>query len=110
MSAGIGGKSVELPGDYPKDLVPIFPGAKILMAGKTDKMFGIQIYTEKSIPEVYEYYVEAMKNAEGLRHDQGDNFFDVEGVKGEYWIFLGGMINEIEGKNMTVVNIHLEKE
>lgn len=98
------GFSADLPAGYPLDMVPILPGARIVMGVKEGSDYAVSLVLEKDYQEVLQYYRAVMQDKEGFTQTEIDGAFFLTGVQSGYYIALTGEPQHVDGKDvMTLV-------
>ena len=99
--------SVSLPDGYPKEVVPLYPGAKLSLAGKDGENYSIMLKTDDSIDKAYAYYEKNCKldNVTSIRG--ADGMGTIMGISKELNVSILIMANNIDsdGKNMITISI-----
>ena len=80
------GDKVSLPDGYPKDVVPIMSGGKVIFANKSmddnkKPVYYVMVEIEKPPADVSAYYKEALKNATNLSDMMMDDMHIISGTK-----------------------------
>lgn len=108
--------TISLPAGYPTDVMPLFPGAKLIEVNQLGKSQILTLVTEKSVQEVYDYYsnqAKATKKYE-LKEDSKQTgklaVFRLNGSKGGYFYEVGGDSMKTNGKDSTQIIIGMTKE
>lgn len=103
---------LELPEGYPTDVLPVMKGTNIVMASKEDRehqlVFALGFQIDAEPVDVYEFYHEAMKDAEELFKMEMENSYTLGGILQDYSITI--LINESEFDDSTSVTLGLEKD
>ena len=109
ISVGQNGEGVELPSDYPKDLVPIVDGAKINMANRNENAgkitYWVAYFTDKTPKEVNSFYQDALKALTEPQKAEMNGSYNISGTKDGKIIGVIITTEENDGKKQTLVNI-----
>jgi len=73
-----------LPGDYPKDIFPVYPGSKVAQALKVDAGFTVVAYPDAGPSKVIAYYRDVLKNATVTSETVEDTHYESFGTKSGY--------------------------
>lgn len=105
-------EGVDLPEGYPKDVIPIIDGAKVISAMDTSndnkKMYIIAMGSNKEKKEVYDYYLNIIKDAENLTKIDAGGGYMRTGKLGNYAVTIG--INESDDDYKSTVSISVGEE
>ncbi len=70
---------------YPKDVVPLYDGAVMDVSGKAlengQTVFSLSYHVKASVKDVYNYYVDVMKDATELNKIETGEFNGITGIK-----------------------------
>lgn len=110
VSASQDGESVDLPSDYPKDLVPIIDGAKINLATRNEDAnkklsYMVAYYTDKEPKEVNTFYQDALKDLTESQKTEANGDYLISGTKNGNIIWMTINTEDKDGKKQTLVTI-----
>lgn len=90
FGTGKGGENMELPADFPVDVVPLLEDAKINFVNTNDanNAIGITFLTDKHFDEAVSFYQEVMAAGEINMENKGDSSYLVMGAKGDYVVTI----------------------
>lgn len=101
------GGNVSLPDGYPKDLVPIIGGAKIILANKNQQngtiSYWVTLSTTKSAADTYKYYKDELKDLQEPNDMQMNNIYSLGGVKNNQQIAV--IITPEDDQKVTNIQI-----
>lgn len=97
------GDNLKLPDSFPKNVVPILGDANIINVNENrdSKAIGITYTTEKPLNVATDFYLEAMKNANGYEVTTDETFSIISGEKENYYITV--IVGKYEGDNVSVM-------
>lgn len=109
------GKGVSLPEGYPKDILPIIDGGKIVLANKNEDAdkkvsFWVTVSSDKPAQEVYKFYEEAVKDASETQKAQSNDGYYLAGVKGDKRFTISIDPEEKDGKKISNIQIFVVQE
>lgn len=76
--------SVEVPEDFPTDLIPIYENGTVFGVSEQQDGYAIAILTNDNVKEVAEYYNSAVKDANILMCNEGEDYYEITGSLGDY--------------------------
>ena len=107
-------EGTSLPEGYPKDLVPVIKGGKVVMSGKdaSDDItsYWLSILVEKEFKDVADYYKKIMKDAEDKQEINTENMYVVEGTIDEHFINVSCTKDSSSDGDVTMVSIVVDVE
>lgn len=106
------GEGMSLPEDYPGDLVPVYEGANITLASKSEKAGKAQFWTAYEIMEepgpVFKFYKEILEDAQNIEKMETSELYTITCEKEDMEISISvSLLSQEEGKISSIVNIHL---
>lgn len=81
---------VDVPDDYPEDVLPIYSEEYIALATNTDGSFSLSGYTNDSLADVIEYYEDAVK----------DGIVMIKEMDEEYYMNMGELMGQTYSINL----------
>lgn len=102
------GQSVALPDDYPKDIVPVIDNATVTVASRNEDKdkkvsYYVTLTSEKDIKDVYNFYVDALKDLTELNKSQMNDYYSISGVKGDKQIAV--TVTPEDKDNKKIANV-----
>ncbi len=90
IGEGNSGKNLDLPAEFPSDILPLLDDAQINFIMKNDNNKGISVTfgTSRSIEESYEFYKDVMKDGSNTQEIKVDNGYLFMGTKGNYVVAI----------------------
>lgn len=90
FGTGKSGESMDLPEDFPVDILPLLDDAKINFVNVNDsnKGIGVTFLTDTSFDEVVIFYKEVMKDGKINMETEEENLYMVAGTKGSYSVII----------------------
>jgi predicted small secreted protein len=84
------GENMELPAEFPADILPLLDDARIYHVNTNDanKAIGIVFLSEKSFAEAVAFYKEVMKNGEVNMENEDNGVYIAAGSKGDYAVSI----------------------
>lgn len=103
-----GKTGMDLPEDFPKDIIPVLDDARIdhIIRNDVNKAININYNTDKSKEEAIEFYKEVMKDGKSTQEMDSDDSYIIFGVKGNYAV----SITILAPQGDTIVNIDTRPE
>lgn len=104
------GQSVALPDAYPKDLFPIIDGGIIVMANRNEDAnkkvtYWVTYTSDKAAKEIYDFYLDAYKDATETQKMELSGTYSVSGVKGGQQFSTTISSEDKDGKKVSTVMI-----
>lgn len=106
-------KGTSLPEGYPKDIVPVIDGAKIVMSAKNQDAnkkitFVIALESKKEITEVGNFYKDVMENAEEKVESEVNNWISIGGKKAKNNVLIIVSDNPSDSNMKSLITISIE--
>ncbi len=107
-------EGTELPEGYPEDVVPIYPGSIVVMSQTMNNddisSYSVSIKQKDEIEKVYAYYKDIIQKGEIAMDLKTQNTYSLAGsLEGyDYGIIIAP--NDLDGEEMTMVQIVLTNE
>lgn len=103
-----GKTGMDLPEDFPKDIIPVLDDARIdhIIRNDVNKAININYNTDKSKEEAIEFYKEVMKDGKSTQEMDSDDSYIIFGIKGNYTV----SITILAPQGDTIVNIDTRPE
>lgn len=97
------GNNMEMPVEFPVDILPVLDDAQInhIIKNDTNKGINITFTTGKSLKEAGEFYKEVMKDGRDTQVISGEDSYIIMGVKGDYVVAISIVLTQGD----TYVNI-----
>ena len=98
---------VALPEAYPRDVVPIIDGGKVVLANKNEDAdkkvsFWVVVESSKATADVYKFYQEVLKDASETQNSQTNNEYYITGTKGDNNFTVGIIPGADDNRKSTV--------
>lgn len=95
---GKSNQSMELPAEFPTDVLPVLDDAQIdhVMKNETNKSINITFTTGKSLEEATAFYKEVMNSGKVTLENGGADNYAIGGSKGDYAVAISIVV--VQGK------------
>lgn len=103
LGTGKSGKNMELPAEFPNDIIPLLDDAQIdnIIKNDANKAININFNTGKSMEEAAAFYKEVMKDGSDTQEISGEDSYIIIGVKDDYVVTIAIVVPQGD----TIVNI-----
>jgi hypothetical protein len=106
-------KAVDLPENYPKDIVPIFKDSKVMAAAENaDGSFLIMAVTNADLDELKEFYMEILEDSEMIMEQSDDEMYlkmgNMQGFV--YTVTIAESFDELDYKHSFTIVMQPELE
>lgn len=90
------GNNMEIPAEFPTDILPVLDDAQIKQIIRNDASRGINITfaTDKSLEEAASFYKGVMKDGSNTQEIGGEDSYIIMGVKGDYAVAISIVVTQ----------------
>ncbi|HPE15898.1 MAG TPA: hypothetical protein PK597_02970 [Oscillospiraceae bacterium] len=101
---------VSIPSDYPEDLVPLYPGGKVTLAGVEGGSFMIVASTNDDFDAIYSFFDENIEFDEAELRQNVKGYVLLSGSVGEYYVNVTATENTPGGEEANLITIVVTPE
>lgn len=101
---------VDIPEDYPEDVVPVYPGSLVTLAGFEDDSFMIVASTDDDFGDIFDYYKENIDFSETELLQNMKGYVMLSGTVGDYYanVTVTENVSSEGGANMITIVVTTE--